>query len=242
MRWLLAELVVVVFGILIAFQIEAWWDERALRSEERVVLGAIHADLKADLENLNRSHEHRRRKIDGLDEFVRYVVEEENRTAAGIAQRWRVVTRVLAYYPAANAYQGLKGTGRLHIVSSQALSSRLLDYYAVQQTRLLGMQNLANKSWRKLRDFAKPDIYYASDAFRSPTTAVFAVPIADDPDSVLDLAIELPADKFPSNPLLLPEIGDYRTMLEGILYNGEKLKEANVALQALIGEHLATLE
>ena len=241
-RWLIAELVVVVLGILIAFQIEAWWEERSLRHEERTVLALLHEDLQTDLANLDRSLEHRSTILEGINEFARYISREENRTAKGIADRWRAVTRIKAYYPASNAYQGLKNNGRLHIISDQTLSGRLLDYYDVQQTLVLGMQNVGNGSWRKLRDHAKPDIYFASSAFRSPRVEVFTVTVEDDPSNVLNLAIRLPVEEIPSNSLLLPEIGDYSSIQSGLISAGEKLRADNLHLQTLIDEHLQALD
>ena len=50
MRWLFAELVVVVLGILIAFQVDNWNNLRIERSSERTALEQIILDIESDIE------------------------------------------------------------------------------------------------------------------------------------------------------------------------------------------------
>ena len=40
-RWLLLEGTVVVFSILIAFWIDAWWEDRSDREDEQIVIAAV---------------------------------------------------------------------------------------------------------------------------------------------------------------------------------------------------------
>jgi hypothetical protein len=48
LRWFAAEFLVVVSGILVALALQAWWNERSDRAEEREVLTQMLADLTED--------------------------------------------------------------------------------------------------------------------------------------------------------------------------------------------------
>ena len=52
LRWFAAELAVVVAGILIAFALQAWWQGRSDRTEERAYLARLEADLRNSIVQL----------------------------------------------------------------------------------------------------------------------------------------------------------------------------------------------
>jgi hypothetical protein len=55
-RWLLilAEATAIVVSILLAFAIDAWWQERAERKQEAALLVGLHADFRASQDHLER--------------------------------------------------------------------------------------------------------------------------------------------------------------------------------------------
>ena len=48
--WLVAQGIAVVISILLAFGIQAWWDERREREEERQILEVLATDLRKGIE------------------------------------------------------------------------------------------------------------------------------------------------------------------------------------------------
>jgi len=52
-----AEFTVVVFGILVAFGLDAWWDGRLEAVQEQVLLAGLQRDFEANLEQLNAREE-----------------------------------------------------------------------------------------------------------------------------------------------------------------------------------------
>lgn len=54
-RWLAAEIVVVVAGVLIALALDAWWQDRQAEAQERVYLHQLAADLEVTANRLEQS-------------------------------------------------------------------------------------------------------------------------------------------------------------------------------------------
>ena len=54
-RWLAAEIVVVVAGVLIALALDAWWEDRQAAAQERVYLNQLASDLETTANRLEQS-------------------------------------------------------------------------------------------------------------------------------------------------------------------------------------------
>ena len=87
LRWLLAELTVVVLGILIAFQIEDFWTYLEEREEERISLQGTLIDLKEDAARLRASTERRSSQVISIESFVQYL-QTDNKTAQTFAEHY----------------------------------------------------------------------------------------------------------------------------------------------------------
>jgi len=75
------EATAIVASILLAFAIDAFWDERELREQEIAQLHALHADFTENVKRLQRV-------IDRQEEFVASQVRSPNSSV-----RWGMVTR-----------------------------------------------------------------------------------------------------------------------------------------------------
>jgi len=63
-RQAIAEVSLIMVGILGALAVDSWWDERAERVAEVEYLQSLKADFEANREGLNASIETQRRRID----------------------------------------------------------------------------------------------------------------------------------------------------------------------------------
>lgn len=240
MRWLGAELVVVVLGILIAFQIEAWRDERSLREEERTILNSILQELEQDASNLSNAIAKFQIGITAIDEFTTYLGSADPEHAE-IARHWRHTLRVRTYLPTSNAFTSAKNNARLFVISDSEISSLLLDYYDVQQPLFTSMYGLASTYWQAIREVSKPDLFGASGTFTSPNYSVFAVAAKDNAEQVLNIAVRHTLSSSDLHERLASELGDYYSMQRTIHYQLEVMQALNARLREQLGEHLLRL-
>ena len=121
------EGVVIVGSILLAFGIEAWWDDRADRQTELTILGELHTALSADFEFLENT----------LDEFRR--IESRTEIILSHMRSGAPYSDSLdAYFGAVYGYQGgetnkagyesLKSQG-LGLISDDGLRSHVARVY-----------------------------------------------------------------------------------------------------------------
>ena len=87
-RFLAAELVIVVLGILIAFQVENWRESRAEREAEAVALAGLASDLSADLDLIARFVERSERRAAAMDGLLRSLQSGMAEAPEVFAERW----------------------------------------------------------------------------------------------------------------------------------------------------------
>ena len=127
----LLELLVVALGILMAFQVDRWWEHRNDRELELEYIGRLRGDVERDIEALTfaiRQAELRR-------SFAALLMDVADDPA--IAQD-RPVDFLLAVNQAAftytpsltsNTFEELKSTGRLGLIENIEVRDLLFDYY-----------------------------------------------------------------------------------------------------------------
>lgn len=130
-RWFV-EIVVIVFSILLAFAIEAWWDERQEREDEREILAGLerefisyrdkldfalrrHAEMQAAMEDLILATETGRWSSDNftLDEAI-------------TRSMWPPTTEL-----GGGVRDALVQAGRLEVITNRALRERLAGWEGV---------------------------------------------------------------------------------------------------------------
>ena len=129
---LFLELVLVVVGILIAFQIDRWAEERRDREEEYQYLLRLQEDLNFESTVMQRSIDYAEERLDDvrLLEAVAAnpALAQENPTRFIMALEqvtWRSFPQV-----SANVYSELQSTGNQSLIRSESIRSRLSEYYS----------------------------------------------------------------------------------------------------------------
>jgi len=164
LRWLFAEVVVVVLGILIAFQIDEWKTQRQERRQEIVSLEAISGDLELGLEELrlyeemaNRAYAQLARVVrilqDGLEVPDEFPDLDPEVIFLALTQRpndrlWR---------PTATAFDSLRDTGNLNLVSDHELRSELVDYHDTYEPYFLDIRLSASEARSRYTDILDKD-------------------------------------------------------------------------------------
>jgi hypothetical protein len=127
---LLVEGFVIVVSILLAFGIDAAWQERGERRSERLALQALHAEAVANRELLETVVDRVRSDIARAEEFYDLPLAElesvprEFASAQVLQSLWRPNTYALKD----GALEGLVRAGRLELIQSADLRQQLVDW------------------------------------------------------------------------------------------------------------------
>jgi Family of unknown function (DUF6090) len=125
------ELLVVIFGILIAFQIERWAEQRRDREQEYEYLLRLKEDLQIENGRLDKAFEYAQSRIEAallLEEIVANPsLAEERPTALPVALEsatWRSFPQIEAF-----VYSELQSSGNLALIRSESLRRKLANHY-----------------------------------------------------------------------------------------------------------------
>lgn len=139
---LILELVIVVVGILLAFQVDRAYQASQDRALERRYLERLQADLQSDTAEVARIvglTGERLGQIDVLRAAVRDPMAAADQPGSFVEAvekvTWRSFPRIRSY-----TYEELRSTGRMTLLRSEELRSGLGAYYAlVEDRRRLGL-------------------------------------------------------------------------------------------------------
>ena len=121
------EAAAIVVSILLAFGIDAWWDDRNERIEEAEILGQFLVTLDEDIQGLESKVARFQEMVDGITEIVTHIGNQrpyEDRLTSLFSScvGWEI------YTPNSGPYEALKSKG-LDSIQNQALRMKLIDYY-----------------------------------------------------------------------------------------------------------------
>lgn len=128
----LLELVVVTLGILIAFQIDRWAEDRRERRQEYEYLLRLKEDLQLEIGRMDEAYDYAQSRIDaGI--FLERIVANP----ALAASEPRILPRALETaswrsFPQISAfvYSELQSSGKLALIRSESLRRSLAEHYA----------------------------------------------------------------------------------------------------------------
>lgn len=123
-----AEVVAIVVSILLAFAIDAWWDERGERLEEQRVLQQLTEEFEAvdgQLEFYVAMDERTLRNVSRIDSLMQAALEEGRPAimARDSTLRWLVTQGTFA--PTLPTLDGLRMSGRLTLIRDEELVAAL---------------------------------------------------------------------------------------------------------------------
>lgn len=129
---ILAEGLVIVVSILLAFGIDAWWEEQGARAEERSVLLALEAEFRSNAERLSSAltwyqerYASARRILELSDGPAGALSDEELRSLLSDLLRKR------SFYLDSGAHDALLASGELAVISDEELRNRLAAWPSV---------------------------------------------------------------------------------------------------------------
>ncbi len=129
---LMLEIVVVILGILIAFQIDRWAEDRRDREQEYDYLVRLKDDLQIEIQSIDKGIEYAESRIAAvllLEEVIAnpsIAMEQPGAVPAAIeTATWRSFPQIDAF-----VYSELQSTGNLALIRSESLRRDLANHYS----------------------------------------------------------------------------------------------------------------
>jgi hypothetical protein len=214
------EGVVIVGSILLAFGIQAWWDERQDRLEEQRLLANVHADFIETREIIGAAvagHRVRMREILALAEFGRAPESLRPPTFDPPQRIIGAFTGVTTTYPKTGALDGALASGCLDLVSNSELRSALAEWP------------------RTLSEFTEQQTWTWDLVLETRPVIAASVPIAD-----LLLTAGVFTGYQPPDPVYTDELIDFLTSDAGRNYSvlraqaeGFSIRDGEIVLTAI---------
>lgn len=159
----IANLLVVILGISIAFYLESYKEEKASRKQEKQYLESLMGDLKTDLEYLDT--------LRSLNKFTQHsLIALSDATIGKAYSKDSLVAYLLVtqynppFTPQLTTYESLKASGKMEIIGDFELRNRIVELY---EQYYRGTSQYDASIDENLRDFYKP-FYMKNIAFTGP--------------------------------------------------------------------------
>jgi hypothetical protein len=129
---IIIEGIVIVGSILLAFGIDAWWNERQQREEERRLLRNIHEDFTETRVAISDALEVHRQIRDDALELLEFGQSADSRPPEfpSAGRLTRVLFGVITTFPKTGALDGAMASGRLDLVTNEDLRFALAEWPA----------------------------------------------------------------------------------------------------------------
>jgi len=128
---LLVEVFLLAAGLLAAFQVDRWWEQRAERDEERVYIQRLIGNIEADIPSINNLIEIQALRLEYADLLIHVAQDPESATERPGEFLAAIVGASYTNYPAlrSHTFDDLRSTGNLTVIRSPEVKEALYDYY-----------------------------------------------------------------------------------------------------------------
>lgn len=129
------DLLVVIVGILLALQLDAWAERRDDRRLERVYLQRIVEDLQIERSRMQAAQRDANARIEAVRLLDEVWADPQLARSEPARVPWALETATWRSFPQINAfvYRELQSTGRLALLRSEALRRSLAEHYTALQ-------------------------------------------------------------------------------------------------------------
>ena len=131
------ELVVVALGILMAFQVDRWWESRDDRLKEQEYVGRLIVDLEEDVEALTFAIDQANLRLS----FARLLMDVAENSQVALAHSVEFIIAVnqaaFTFTPplASSTFEELRSTGNLGLLLNTELRNTLFEYYQYDENQ-----------------------------------------------------------------------------------------------------------
>jgi len=131
----LIEILVVIVGLMLAFQLDRWWEQRGEQVQEQAYIDRLIADVETDIELIGFGIE----LAEVRQGFAELLMEVSGNPAAASAEPVRFLAAVaqapFTYTPSltTHTFEDLRSTGNMRLLRSDELRDALYDYYGFNE-------------------------------------------------------------------------------------------------------------
>ncbi|MBW3567273.1 MAG: hypothetical protein KY410_04820 [Proteobacteria bacterium] len=131
LTWALGEISIVAVGILIAFSLNAWWDDRSMAQQEQMHLHALAGDFEQNVAELRELVEMEKRIASYSLKLLNLSETNDVEPPESLAGMTGEVFNSARFEPVMGAYEGLVNSGGLTLIQDEQLRASLA-YFAAQ--------------------------------------------------------------------------------------------------------------
>jgi len=127
----IVEIIVVIVGLMLAFQLDRWGEERGERAQEAQYVARLIADVEADLEAVGFAVKMQTMRLDRVDLLMAVVADPETATSRPVEFLGAILNSTFLYtpIPASHTFEDLRSTGNMRLIRNPEIKDLLHDYY-----------------------------------------------------------------------------------------------------------------
>jgi hypothetical protein len=126
----MGEIAIVTAGILLAFTLDAWWDNRATAEHEQVHLRALVSDMQQNVAALTSLIEMEEKITANSQELLRLSRVQRTNSSPPVMPLVQQVFNSRRYEPVMGAYEALVNSGGLTMIRAEPLRAALAEFAA----------------------------------------------------------------------------------------------------------------
>lgn len=135
----LLEIIVIMFGILGAFILNNWNENRIERTKERLFLNKLSLNLTDDISNYSFILEQQMKYQNAIDSFLLIVRSPAIYSVNDLDKYRSRIWLFERFTPIKTAFENLKSSGELNIIQSHIILDQLFEYYRNVESQTSGI-------------------------------------------------------------------------------------------------------
>jgi len=126
------DLIVVVVGIFLAFQVDRWYDNRKLLADVGGNLTALANEFSENRDLLEQAYEVHNRAAKSVGEIIAYEANGgDDLSQDDFYEMLRHAYRSTTFFPIRRTYDSLTSTGELEVLSDEDLKTEIAKFYSL---------------------------------------------------------------------------------------------------------------
>ncbi len=132
-RWLLAEIIIVVVGILMAFSIDSWWQGVEDQQTEQTLLRSLAIEFESNQQQLESKIQIYRLRATAAETLLNLHSRSSSVSPEAVEEHWKWITRGGSYDPSTGVLDAAISSGDITVLQDLDLQVSLAEWPAKVQ-------------------------------------------------------------------------------------------------------------